>query len=118
MTADHIVTFRGFRETPRGHRYHPMAKALVELRRHDGRVETLPHRGGHSPTGLEWGYSGSGPTDLAISLIVALTGRQPEPAVMLHVRDRIVAQIQSPTWEIPAKRIRDAIFAAEHGLAS
>ncbi len=118
MRPDHIVTFRGFRETHTGKRFHPLAKALVELRRHDGRVEKLPHHGGHSPTGLEWGYSGSGPADLAISLIVALTGRKPEPAVWLHVRDRIVAPIQSPTWEIPAKRIRDAIFAAEHGLTS
>jgi Family of unknown function (DUF6166) len=24
----------------------------------------------HSPTGLEWGYSGSGPADLALSLLV------------------------------------------------
>jgi hypothetical protein len=28
----------------------------------------IPHIAVHSPTGIEWGYLGSGPADLAISL--------------------------------------------------
>lgn len=34
-----------------------------------GRRKLLPHVGKHSPTGLEWGYSGSGPSDLAHSIL-------------------------------------------------
>ncbi len=36
----------------------------------DGRlVGDLPHASHHSPTGMEWGYGGSGPHDLALSMI-------------------------------------------------
>jgi hypothetical protein len=36
-----------------------------------GRVarERLPHAIVHSPSGLEWGYTGSGPADLALSML-------------------------------------------------
>ncbi|HJT79504.1 MAG TPA: DUF6166 domain-containing protein, partial [Gemmataceae bacterium] len=37
----------------------------------DGQFTTLPHRldlRNHSPTGLEWGYAGSGPAQLALAL--------------------------------------------------
>lgn len=38
----------------------------------------LAHLGDHSPTGFEWGYGGSGPTDLAISILTDALG--PEAA--------------------------------------
>ena len=28
----------------------------------------------HSPTGMTWGYGGSGPADLALSLLTAVVG--------------------------------------------
>lgn len=28
----------------------------------------------HSPTGYEWGYGGSGPADLALNILLAVTG--------------------------------------------
>jgi hypothetical protein len=31
----------------------------------------LPHKCHHSPTGFEWGYGGSGPADLALSILAA-----------------------------------------------
>jgi hypothetical protein len=33
-------------------------------------VGLLPHRVKHSPTGMTWGYDGSGPADLARSLLI------------------------------------------------
>lgn len=38
------------------------------------RVEDLPHVDRHSPDGFEWGFSGSGPADLAFSILLAVTG--------------------------------------------
>jgi len=35
----------------------------------NGEVRPLPHLVHHSPTGFEWGYSGSGPADLAIAIL-------------------------------------------------
>ncbi|PSR22144.1 MAG: hypothetical protein C7B45_07930 [Sulfobacillus acidophilus] len=36
----------------------------------------LPHVGNHSPTGFNWGYGGSGPADLALSLLVNALGHR------------------------------------------
>lgn len=30
----------------------------------------------HSPTGFEWGYEGSGPADLALAILLAVTGNE------------------------------------------
>lgn len=32
-------------------------------------LQMLPHVAKHSPTGFNWGYGGSGPVDLALSLL-------------------------------------------------
>lgn len=37
----------------------------------------LKHIVVHSPTGLEWGYGGSGPADLALSILVDYFGERP-----------------------------------------
>jgi hypothetical protein len=37
-------------------------------------IERLPHIVKHSPTGMGWGYSGSGPADLARSLLIHALG--------------------------------------------
>jgi len=37
-------------------------------------VSLLPHVSHHSPTGMSWGYGGSGPADLARSLLIAALG--------------------------------------------
>lgn len=40
----------------------------------DGSRRALRHIVEHSPTGLEWGYAGSGPADLARSILVEVMG--------------------------------------------
>lgn len=37
-------------------------------------AERLPHHVKHSPTGFSWGYAGSGPADLARSLLIDALG--------------------------------------------
>lgn len=45
----------------------------VMVVRDDGRSSyPLPHVVIHSPTGFEWGYGGSGPADLALSILADL----------------------------------------------
>ncbi len=53
----------------------PDALDVVLYRRIDGRaVATLDHVVRHSPTGIEWGYAGSGPADLALSVLARVAG--------------------------------------------
>lgn len=40
----------------------------------DGDLSPLPHQSKHSPTGMSWGYSGSGAADLARSLLIHALG--------------------------------------------
>jgi len=48
----------------------------IVLRRVDGyATANVPHAiKYHSPTGFEWGYGGSGPADLALNILYAVTG--------------------------------------------
>jgi len=39
----------------------------------------LHHIKHHSPTGFEWGYGGSGPADLALSILAHHFGENPTP---------------------------------------
>ena len=41
----------------------------------------LKHRVYHSPTGFEWGFEGSGPADLARSILWDHLGKEPSPAL-------------------------------------
>ena len=59
----------------------------------EGREWYLRHRVRHSPTGLEWGYFGSGPTDTALSLLWDVYGEEPPPEVVLAFRDWVVADL-------------------------
>lgn len=45
----------------------------------------LPHIAYHSPTGYAWGYAGSGPADLALSILADYFG-EAEETVLGHVR--------------------------------
>jgi hypothetical protein len=42
-----------------------------------GQSQPLRHVVHHSPAGLEWGYGGSGPADLALSILADYFGEQP-----------------------------------------
>lgn len=44
----------------------------------------LPHVVLHSPTGIEWGYGGSGPADLALSLLADHLGETPTRSQLEH----------------------------------
>ena len=58
------------------HGFHrPTGEPTVLLETTDGQqLGALEHVAFHSPTGMGWGYGGSGPADLALSLLLAALG--------------------------------------------
>lgn len=75
MTGNAIET----RKVYAGRRTSKGAEVVVQLRQPDGSVaeeHPLRHHSRHSPTGFEWGYGGSGPADLARSLLIDALGDQ------------------------------------------
>jgi hypothetical protein len=54
-----------------------------------GMAVALPHVGLHSPSGFEWGYVGSGPADLALSLLADHLGCAPGLRRLLAARDLV-----------------------------
>lgn len=60
--------------TPRGA---VVTVATMAERGAPARLAPLPQIVYHSPTGFEWGYPGSGPSDLALALLVDHLGEDP-----------------------------------------
>lgn len=92
---------------------HPADRgALVVYVRESGSVRPLRHLVLHSPSGLEWGYTGSGPADLALSLLAdavdldegaALEG-EPRRAHAAFKR-QIVSQLPHHGWTLRREEI-------------
>jgi len=70
----------------------------------------------HSPNGFEWGYSGSGPAQLALALCIEVAGRTRAERVYQVVKDALIAPIQSESWMLSGKQVLAAIEAAERQL--
>jgi hypothetical protein len=71
----------------------------------------------HSPDGFEWGYSGSGPSDLALSICWDALGYEPRPASVIAVRDQLIATIQGDEWELTLGQVMDVIAREREGDA-
>ncbi len=89
----------------------------------------LPHVVHHSPTGFEWGYGGSGPADLALSILAWVIGDESQTvgiyegkrcgarAWALHQpfkRDH-VAGFAHDRWAISVGQVRQWIAEHEKG---
>lgn len=61
----------------------------------------------HSPTGFEWGYGGSGPSQLALALLVDALG-DPERAKenYQHYKWQFVATFPTAGWRITEEQVR------------
>jgi hypothetical protein len=68
----------------------------------DGRVRRdLPHVVRHSPTGFNWGYGGSGPADLALSLLIDALGRRRKAQQLYQAfKWDIVARLPYTEWTL------------------
>ena len=60
----------------------------------------------HSPSGIEWGYSGSGPSQLALAVLLALTDRETAERRYQEFKRDVIAQISEAEWALPQCNVR------------
>ena len=80
----------------------------------NGHKEPLPWRlewVHHSPTGLEWGYGGSGPHQLALAILGLLLTRQNAQRLHGQFCDEVVAHIGRGPWYISRLDIERRLIA-------
>lgn len=75
----------------------------------------------YSPTGFEWGYEGSGPTQLALALLLEVlgTGRDAlERALRLcdAFKRKVVAKLPHERWRLEGVEIEHFVRAIENDL--
>ena len=67
---------------------------------------SIPHAARHSPTCIEWGYGGSGPADLALSVLLALTDEQTANALYHRFLREVVASVPEVGGMLRAADVR------------
>ena len=67
---------------------------------------SVPHAARHSPTGIEWGYGGSGPADLALSVLLALTDDRTANALYHRFKHEVVAAVPEEGGVLRAADVR------------
>jgi len=69
-------------------------------------IYALPHVNRHSPDGFGWGYNGSGPSDLALSILTDLIGLERAEARYMEFRNSVIALLPEDGFRIPEESIR------------
>ena len=67
---------------------------------------SIPHAARHSPTGIEWGYGGSGPADLALSVLLALADEQTANALYHRFEHEVLASVPEAGGVLRAANVR------------
>ena len=81
-------------------------------------IEISPDRSlavyNHSPTGFEWGYGGSGPSQLALAIMLEVTDDDRRALNLYHdFKFDIVAGLPFTGWTLPLEQIERWIAASE-----
>jgi hypothetical protein len=89
---------------------------VVEFSADDSTTRALPlcrNLFAHSQ-GFAWGYSGSGPAQLALAILADLL-QDPKKAVRYHqdFKFMVIAGLPSEGWELPESVVREAIARIE-----
>lgn len=61
----------------------------------------------HSPDGFEWGYDGSGPSQLAFAILLHHSGLEVAQLYYQRFRRQVIANITERDWTIPKGSITD-----------
>ncbi len=76
--------------------------------------ENLRHHNRHSPDGFEWGYGGSGPSDLALSILIDYFNRQGSETVITDANFHyqafkwaFISGIKEDGWSITEDQIKE-----------
>ena len=92
----------------------PEALDVVLYRTVDGHAcATLEHVVRHSPTGIEWGYAGSGPADLALSVLARVAGMDEAEAHYQHFKAEVVARLPYAGGVVRAEDVRRWLIRQE-----
>ena len=85
---------------------------VVLFRRLDSTAcATVDHVVRHSPTGIEWGYSGSGPADLARSVLLALTDEETADRLYQAFKAEVIARVPHAGGVLRAADVRRWVAA-------
>ena len=75
----------------------------------------------HSPTGLEWGYMGSGPAQLSLAILVDHLGNvQQAQDLYQDFKNAVIVNLNHDEWILSEEDVEDALdtIRAEHALRS
>ena len=89
---------------------------VVTIQEEGQEPRPLPHIVRHSPRGFEWSYGGSGPADLALSLLTEVAGREVADRWYQMFKHDVISQLPPPGWRIAAADIEAWLPAARAGL--
>ncbi len=68
----------------------------------------------HSPTGFEWGYGGSGPTQLALATVADCLGDDEKARCLYQAfKSAIVANLPFQQWTLTEAQVRSVVGALE-----
>jgi hypothetical protein len=102
-------------------------KVYTGIRRYDGCTVTvnlnpLPARldlANHSPTGFEWGYEGSGPSQTALAILADYLGDDREAlALYQEFKHRCVANLPHHAWTLTGSTVKVFVDACRKGVAA
>lgn len=82
-----------------------------------GQIGTLPHFPKHSPTGMAWGYPGSGAADCARSLLAAAIGEQLAVCLVCRGTAKVVFAENRPPRDTDATSAIRTCVLCDAGLA-
>lgn len=107
-----MKTYRGYNDSGDTSTQHLVTVSYDES---PDQYHLLEHRVQHSPTGFSWGYGGSGPADLARSLLWDFLGNEPAPWLYQAFKFSYVARWpQTGNWELTGEEIRQWLLGEEH----
>ena len=69
----------------------------------------------HSPTGLEWGYGGSGPAQLALAILAECTDRETALAYCLDYKWDVVAALPYQAWTLTREQVEAWVARRQQG---
>ena len=75
----------------------------------------------HSPSGPEWGYHGSGPGQLAIAMLLAVTDTEEAERYYPLFRSGVLALIRGDRWTLPVDQVEtwlDGVRQQDHHVFS
>ena len=68
----------------------------------------------HSPDGYEWGYSGSGPSQLALAIMLEITGNDRRALTLYHeFKFAVVSGMPSDYWSLPVETVQKWVIENE-----